>query len=61
MYKYEYVTIYSDSIIASKFTEHRNIINKYAQKGYRFVDAIPIKTRGHGMIVKMDLVFEREE
>lgn len=40
--------------------EHQGIINKMAEKGYRYVGFIPVKQRGSGFISVMDLVFEKK-
>jgi len=61
MFKYEYVTIDNEALIASKFTQHRDIIDKYAKKGYRYVGFVPTKSDGYGRIKKMDLIFENQE
>lgn len=61
MFKYEYVTIDNESLMSSKFTEHREIISEYAKKGYRYVGFIPTKSDGYGRIKEIDLIFEKEE
>ncbi|MGL5352695.1 MAG: DUF4177 domain-containing protein [Clostridium sp.] len=59
MYKYIYVeaTVYG----FLKPTNHREIIDEYSAKGWRFVDSIPTMSNSHGKINKVDLVFEKEE
>ena len=61
MYKYEYVKVDNEAIMASKFTKHRDIINQYAEKGFRFAGFIPIKSDGYGRIKEMDLIFEKQD
>lgn len=61
MLKYEYVKVDNEALIASKFTQHRDAINEYAQKGYRYVGFIPIKSDSYGRIKEMDLIFEKDE
>jgi len=60
MFKYEYIKINSEAVMSAKFTQHRNIIDAYAKKGYRYVGFIPGKQYGHGMIREIDLIFEIE-
>ena len=60
MKKYEYVNINMKAFISSKSTEHRKIIDEYAQKGYRYVGYIPVKIDSCGLLREMDLVFEKD-
>ena len=61
MKKYEYVNISIDNFfLGSGSEEHRQIIDEYAAKGYRYVGYIPTKIIPHGKIVEMDLIFEIE-
>lgn len=63
MKKYEYVNVKIGKFIGAKSEEHRQIIDEYASRGYRYVGYIPTKIREHGAIKSMDLIFEidREE
>ena len=61
MYKYEYVKIDNEALITSKFTVHREIIDTYAQKGFRYVGFVPIKSDSYGRIKEMDLIFETQK
>jgi hypothetical protein len=61
MYKYEYVTIDTEKIFGAKFTQHRDVINEYAKKGYRYVGFIPTKISDPGKFLEIDLIFESEE
>ena len=47
--------------MGSSSEEHRQIIDEYAAKGYRYVGYIPTEMTGHGQILEMDLVFEIDE
>jgi hypothetical protein len=60
MKKYEYVPIKISKFIGAKFEnlEHRDIIDKYAQKGYRYVGYIPTNISDYGKIKELDLIFE---
>lgn len=60
MKQYEYVTVKSKGIIARYFDAHREIIDDYASRGYRYVGFIPTTIVGQGEISEMDLVFEKD-
>lgn len=59
MYKYIYIESKTEGFLQD--AEHRELINKYSQEGWRFVAAIPNIQNGHGVITVFDLVFEKEE
>ena len=61
MKRYEYVSIKVGKFIGSKSDEHRDIIDEYAEKGYRYVGFIPTDMTDHGKIITMDLIFEIEK
>lgn len=61
MYRYEYVTLDSETIMGGRFSEHRPVIDEYAAKGWRFAGWLPAKSTDHGKITKVDLIFEKEE
>ena len=58
MKKYEYVNININSFIGAGSEEHRQIINEYATKGYRYVGYVPTDISDYGKIKSMDLIFE---
>lgn len=66
-YKYEYVEIktevngigFMDGKIYEMEFDHREIINKKAEKGWKYVGFIPTKQRGTGHIQMFDLIFEK--
>ena len=58
--RYEYVRIDINRFIGAKSEEHREIIDSYAKKGYRYVGYIPTNISDYGKIREMDLVFEKE-
>ena len=60
MKRYEYVRIDINRFIGAKSEEHREIIDSYAEKGYRYVGYIPTNISDYGKIREMDLVFEKE-
>ena len=41
MKKYEYVSVHIGKLVGAKLEEHRQIIDEYAKKGYRYVGYIP--------------------
>lgn len=64
MLKYEYVAIERGNGaigVQALFTKHREIIDEYAKKGYRYVGYIPTKIHANGKIIDMDLIFEKQE
>ena len=52
MYRYEYVEAQAEGFFNS--ANHREIIDQYAERGFRFITAIPTS------IKTFDLVFEIE-
>ena len=60
MKKYEYVSLHVGRFIGAKSKDHRQIIEEYARKGYRYVGYIPTNTSDYGKIKDMDLVFEMD-
>lgn len=58
MKKYEYVNVRIDKFFGAKSEEHRQIIDEYALKGYRYVGYIPTNITDYGKIKEMDLIFE---
>ena len=61
MRKYEYVEVKIGKFLGAKSEEHRQIIDDYASKGYRYVGYIPTHLNDYGKIIKMDLIFEKNE
>ena len=61
MKKYEYVNVRINKFIGAKSEEHRQIIDEYASKGYRYVGYIPTDISDYGKIKEMDLIFEIEQ
>ena len=62
MYKYEYKKVdFKNGFAKTLLDEHRVIIDSYAQRGWRFVGAIPTATIGYGSLKQVDLVFEKAE
>ena len=61
MKKYEYVPLHVGKFIGAKAEGHRDIINEYAKKGYRYVGFIPTNISDYGKFKDIDLVFEMDE
>lgn len=62
MKQYEYVNVsykMKDMVMAS-VAEHREIIDQYARRGYRYVGMIPTEISATGCTRNMDLIFEKE-
>ena len=58
MKKYEYVAVTSGtSVLRDVIDGHREIIDKYAAKGYRYAGYIPTKVY-RGTLYRLDLIFE---
>lgn len=60
MKKYEYVSVHVGKPLGSKCEEHREIIDKYAALGYRYVGYVPTWIDEAGKLITMDLIFEIE-
>lgn len=58
MYTYRYETSKGGTTFVN--SNHREIINKCAEKGWRFVAAIPTWQNGEGKVKEFDLIFEKE-
>lgn len=60
MKKYEYVPVHINRFVGAKSEEHRQIIDGYAEKGYRYVGYIPTIINDYGKIKDLDLIFEKD-
>ena len=61
MKKYEYVKISTKTgLLSTKNTAHRDIIDEYAAKGYRYVGWFPSKMSNllSGVLEEVELIFE---
>lgn len=60
MKKYEFVSVSckTSTVFPPVAYEHRDTIEEYAAKGYRYVDSIVTETDSHGCTKKLDLIFE---
>lgn len=62
MKKYEFIEIElkNNYVANAVLTEHRNVIEDMAGKGYRYAGFVPTKQGPSGKIVSIDLIFESE-
>lgn len=60
MYQYQYVSVTAEGFVATKFKEHRELIDRYAAKGWRYAGWVPAHIGSGGEIVQIDLIFEKE-
>ncbi len=63
MRAYKFVPVKYDTgrIGFASLEEHRAVIEKQAEQGYRYVGMIPTLMSSNGLPLAIDLVFEREE
>ena len=63
MYRYEYVPLYTGGgfWLNNSDSQHREIIDRYAAAGWRYVGYVPTAQHATGQIDTIDLVFEREK
>lgn len=61
--KYEYLEIdYTAKGVVFLCTDkHKEVINSYAENGYRYVGFIPTEIDAKGCMRKIDLIFEKED
>ena len=62
MYRYEYVPLYTGGgfWLNNSDSQHREIIDRYAAAGWRYVGYIPTEFTGNGGTKSIELIFERE-
>jgi len=60
MKEYAYVSLHINRFVGAKSEEHRQIIDSYARKGYRYVGYIPTIISDYGKIKDLDLIFEKD-
>lgn len=60
MKQYEYVTVHVGRFCGARCEEHREKINTYAMKGFRYVGFIPTKISDYGKFKEIDLIFEMD-
>lgn len=60
MKKYEYERLKIAKFWTAGSTEHREIIDQYAARGYRYVGYIPTNIESYGRVTEIDLIFEMD-
>ena len=62
MYEYQYVELYTGGgfWIDNGTGAHREVIDREAREGWRYVAYVPLSFTSNGGIKSMDLIFERE-
>lgn len=60
MKQYEYVSICHKGSFVGKYESHREIIDHYAKRGYKYVGYIPIKLSSTAFPMELDLIFEKD-
>ena len=63
MYEYFHVKLSTKSIFGAVTIdpEYRNIIDRAAEEGWRYVGFLPVSQSMNGAILEYDLVFEQEK
>jgi len=61
MIKYEYVPVRVGKLFGAICTEHREIIDSYAEKGFRYTGFIPTEITDSGKFKEIELIFEKVE
>lgn len=59
MFTYKYARSTGGTLFLN--ADHREIIDKHASEGWRFVAAIPYYQNGEGKVKEFDLVFKKED
>lgn len=60
-YIYEYVSISMPGPLSlGILEEHKNVINQYAENGWRYNGYIPTSKNSQGKTLMIDLIFEKE-
>ena len=65
MYVYQYhrmtTKVSGIGIAEYRFENMRDVIDKYANDGWRYVGFVPVLQRGNGYIEEIELIFEKEK
>lgn len=59
MYTYEYEHIWLTGVIKVMSKDHREVIDRRAENGWRYAGYIPA-VWSNGTLMEMDLIFEKE-
>ncbi|MEY8387309.1 DUF4177 domain-containing protein [Oscillospiraceae bacterium 38-13] len=61
MLEYAFERVPGGGLFVTEFTNHREAIQRRAAEGWRYAGCIPARQSGHGVIMELDLIFEREQ
>ena len=63
IYKYHRMTtkVSGIGITEYRFENMRDVIDKYANDGWRYDGFVPVLQRGNGYIEEIELIFEKEK
>ena len=65
MYVYQYhrmtTKVSGLGITEYRFEKLHDVINRYANEGWRYVGFVPVLQRGNGYIEEIELIFEKEK
>ena len=64
MYEYFHVKVTANASILGGFSldpEYRNIIDRAAEEGWRYVGFLPVSQSANGAILEYVLIFEQEK
>ena len=65
MYVYQYhrmtTKVSGLGITEYRFEKLRDVIDEYANDGWRYVGFVPVLQRGNGYIEEIELIFEKEK
>ncbi len=64
MYEYFHVKVAAKAAFLGGFSldpEYRNIIDRAAEEGWRYVGFLPLTQLSNGAILEYDLIFEQEK
>lgn len=63
MYEYFHVKLSTKSTFGAVTIdpEYRNIIDRAAEEGWRYVGFLPVSQSANGVILEYDLIFEQEK
>lgn len=59
MKRYEYERVLYEGVLCSKVEAHREVIDRRAAEGWRYVDHITVHVT-NGFTVAIDLIFEKD-
>ncbi|NLY46071.1 MAG: DUF4177 domain-containing protein [Tissierella sp.] len=60
MYQYKGVKLPLKGLVVSELKNHNEIIDKYAEGGWRLVQIFPVKYASNGVPMEVEIIFERE-